>query len=190
VRFRRWLSTVYWRFSRWTPEVAPIPDRGVVIGVPHTSNWDFVLMLFVGWYGGIDFRFLAKSSLFRGPFDTMFRALGGIPVYRGEERGLVREIVSMVERGEKFHLVITPEATRGRVEYWKSGFYRIAQEADLPVVLGFIDRRRMACGIGGSMTLTGDVRADMDRIRAHYDGFVGVRPGYESVPRLRDEPTD
>lgn len=189
MRIRRWLARVYWRLSRWTCEIEPLPERGVLLGVPHTSNWDFVLMVFVGWKAGITFRFLAKSSLFVGPFGTFFRALGGIPVYRGEERGLVREVTAMASRGERFMLVITPEATRSKVEFWKSGFYRIAQAADLPVVLGFIDRRRMACGLGPTMRLTGDVRADMDAIRAHYDGFVGVRPGYESVPRLRDEPT-
>lgn len=159
----------------------------MLIGGPHTSNWDFVLMVMVSWHIEVPFRFLAKSSLFAGPLGTLMRALGGIPVDRAADHGLVRRLVAMADRGERFVLVITPEATRGRVEFWKSGFYRIAREADLPVILGFIDRRRMTCGIGPHLALSGDVAADMDRIRAFYAGMTGVRPGLESEPRLRDE---
>ncbi len=187
VRIRRWLARIYWRFSRWTPEAEPLPPRGVLLGAPHTSNWDFVLMVMVSWHVGVNFRFLAKKSVFWEPLGSLMRALGGIPVDRGADSGLVRRLVEMADRGEHFMLVITPEATRGKVEYWKSGFYRLAKDADLPVILGFLDRRRMACGIGPRVDLTGDVSADMDRIRAFYDGFVGVRPGFESEPRLRDE---
>lgn len=161
----------------------------MLIGAPHTSNWDFVLMVMVSWHLGVNFRFLAKRSVFWEPLGSLMRALGGIPVDRGAESGLVQQLVGMANRGEQFLLVITPEATRSKVEYWKSGFYRIARDADLPVVFGFIDRRRMRCGVGPHIALTGDVRADMDRVRAYYAGFVGVRPGLESEPRLRDEPT-
>lgn len=178
---------MYWRFSRWTPEAQPLPARGVLIGAPHTSNWDFVLMVMVSWHIGVQFRFLAKRSVFWPPLGSLMRWLGGIPVDRGVDSGLVRQLVEMAERGEHFILVITPEATRSKVEYWKSGFYRIALGAGLPVVLGFIDRRRMACGVGPHIDLTGDVRADMDRIREFYAGFEGVRPGLGSEPRLRDE---
>ena len=116
------------------------------------------------------------------------RAIGGIPVDRGAEQGLVREVVAMAERGEQFLLVVTPEGTRGKVEFWKSGFYRIARDADLPVVMGFVDNRRKQCGLGPHFDLTGNVRADMDRIRANYAGMLGVRPGSSSEPRLREEP--
>ena len=164
-----------------------MPPRGVLLGAPHTSNWDFVLMVMVSWHLGVSFRFLAKRSVFWQPLGSLMRALGGIPVNRGADSGLTRQLVEMAARGEKFLLVITPEATRSKVEFWKSGFYRIARDADLPVILGFIDRRRMACGVGPHLELSGAVAADMDRIRAFYDGFVGVRPGLESEPRLRDE---
>ncbi len=166
-----------------------MPARGVLLGVPHTSNWDFVLMVMVSWHLGVKFRFLAKRSVFWPPLGSLMRALGGIPVDRGADSGLVRELVAMAEAGERFLVVITPEATRSKVEYWKSGFYRIARDAELPVIMGFIDRRRMACGVGPHFMLSGDVKADMDRIRSNYEGFVGVRPGLESVPRLKDETT-
>ncbi len=167
----------------------PLPPRGVLLGAPHTSNWDFVLMVMVSWHVGVNFRFLAKKSVFWEPLGTLMRALGGIPVNRGSDSGLVRQLVEMADRGEHFMLVITPEGTRSKVEHWKSGFYRLAMAAELPVILGFVDRSRMACGIGPHLDLTGDVRADMDRIRAFYDSFVGLRPGLESVPRLRNETT-
>lgn len=187
MRLRRGVSRVYWRLSRWSIVTESIPERGVLPGVPHTSNWDFLLMLMISWRIGKPFRFLAKRSLFRQPMGTVMRALGGIPVDRGADQGLVREILGMAERGEQFLLVVTPEATRGSVEFWKSGFYRIAEGAHLPVVMGFVDRRRMECGLGARFDVTGDVRADMDRIRANYSGMIGVRRGNESVPRLREE---
>jgi len=187
VRIRRRLSDLYWRFSRWTPEAEPLPARSVLIGAPHTSNWDFVLMVMVSWHVGVPFRFLAKRSVFWEPLGSLMRALGGIPVDRGQESGLTRRLVAMAEAGEHFVVVITPEATRGKVEHWKSGFYRIARDAGLPVSLGFLDRDRMTCGIGPTIELTGDVAADMDRIRDFYRGKRGVRPGLESEPRLRDE---
>jgi len=189
VRLRRRLSALYWRFSRWTPKIDPLPVRGVLLGAPHTSNWDFVLMVMVSWHAGVNFRFLAKKSVFWPPLGQLMRALGGIPVDRSADHGLVRELVDMAERGEQFLLVITPEATRSKVEYWKTGFYRIAREAGLPVAFGFIDRRRMECGVGPHIDLTGRVGEDMDKVRAYYDGFVGVRPGLETEPRLPNEST-
>src|SRR5690606_1868431 len=145
--------------------------RGVLLGVPHTSNWAFVLMVMVSWHIGVKFRFLAKKSVSSPPLGALMRVLGGIPVDRGADSGLVRELVGTADGGEELLLVSTPEATRSKVEYWKPGFYRIARDADLPVVFGFIDRRRMACGVGPHLSLTGEVRADMDRIREHYAGF-------------------
>lgn len=189
MRIRRWLANLYWRFSRWQPHAEPIPDRGVLLGAPHTSNWDFWLMVMISWRYAIPFRFLAKKSVFWEPLGTIMRALGGIAVDRRLETGLVGSLVEMARRGEQFVVVITPEATRGKVEFWKSGFYRIARDADLPVILGFVDRARMTCGVGPTLELSGDVAADMDRIRAYYSGMVGMRPGLESEPRLRDETT-
>lgn len=144
-------------------------------------------MLMVSWHVQVRFRFLAKDSLFVGPLGALMRALGGIAVDRSSHTGLVREVVRLADSDERFLLVITPEGTREKVDYWKSGFYRIARDAELPVVLGFIDRRNMTCGIGPYIDLTGAVEPDMDRIRAFYRGMVGVRPGLETQPRLRNE---
>lgn len=187
MSFTRGLAGLYWRMSRWTPSLEPAPDRGVILGVPHTSNWDFVLMLATGWRMGLSFKWLGKASLFKKPFGPAMRALGGIAVDRSGAHGLVAELVRRADEGEKFLLVITPEGTRGRREYWKSGFYRIATGANLPLVLGFVDRRIMTAGIGPTIDLTGNVTDDMDRIRAFYAGKVGVRDKPVAPPRLREE---
>jgi len=183
----RTIANLYWRISKWNPATTPAPDQGVVLGAPHTSNWDFILMLVTGWRMGLKFKWLGKNSMFRPPFAPLMRALGGIPVDRRNPQGLVDELVRRVESGEKFLLVITPEGTRSEREYWKSGFYRIARGADLPVVLGFIDRRNRTAGIGPTIHLTGDVGADMDVIREFYAGKVGVRDKNLVPPRLREE---
>src|SRR5690625_1705748 len=189
MRIRRALASVYWAVSRWRYRLEDLPeeDAGILIGAPHTSNWDFLLMLGLSWQSGIRVKFLGKHQLFTGPLGPLMRALGGIPVDRRDPSRVVAEIVSRLEAGERFFLVVTPEGTRSRGAHWRSGFYRIAREADLAVTLGYVDRTAMTTGLGPTFRLTGDVRADMDRIRAFYQGKTGVRPGLGTQPRLREE---
>ena len=186
---RRTLARAYWAVSRWEYRAEPLPKdgAGILIGAPHTSNWDFVFMLAISWRAGFSTKFLGKNSLFKKPFGPLMRALGGIPVDRANPAGLVEEIIGRVRAGERFYLVVTPEGTRGRSPYWKSGFYRIARETGLPLTLGFVDRSTMTTGLGPSITLTGNVSADMDRIRAFYAGKTGVVPEHGTEPRLREE---
>lgn len=183
------VANLYWRISKWNPATTPAPDQGVVLGAPHTSNWDFILMLATGWKMGVRFRWLGKKQMFARPIGGLMRALGGIPVDRSNPHGLVEELVRRTEEGEKYLLVITPEGTRGESEYWKSGFYRIARQAGLPIVMGFIDRDNMRAGLGPTIELTGDVTSDMDRIREFYSGKRGVRDKKLYPPRLREEET-
>ncbi|KAA9111648.1 acyl-phosphate glycerol 3-phosphate acyltransferase [Microbacterium rhizomatis] len=187
---RRFVSRLYWACSRWTlaPQLAPTRPT-VFLGAPHTSNWDFVFMLAVAWRRGVRMRWLGKASLFRGWRGPLMRAIGGIPVDRADASRVVGDVVERIRRGEVFGLVITPEGTRGGAEYWKSGFYRIARETGLGVTLCFVDRTTMTTGLGPTIDLTGDVRADMDRIRAFYADKAGFRPELRIEPRLRDERT-
>lgn len=184
----RLIARLYWAFSRWTLVTEPAPTQPtVVLGAPHTSNWDFVLMLAIAWRLEMRFRWLGKESLFRGWRGPIMRAIGGIPVDRSNPAGLVDAIVSRIRDGDVFGLVVTPEGTRGGATHWKSGFYRIAREAGLPVTLGYVDRTTMTTGLGPTLPLTGDVGADMDAIRAFYADKSGMRPALRVEPRLREE---
>jgi 1-acyl-sn-glycerol-3-phosphate acyltransferase len=167
-------------------ERVPRDRQGILIGAPHTSNWDFVLMLAIGGEGELPFRWLGKHTLFKGPFGPLMRALGGIPVDRRDPAGLVDQLIARIAEGESFYLVVTPEGTRNG-DGWKSGFYRIARAADLPVTLGFVDRTTMTTGLGPTIRLTGDVPADMDVIRAFYADKAGLVPSRRTEPRLREE---
>jgi len=185
---RRLIARAFWALSRWKLVGETAPHRPTVfVGAPHTSNWDFVLMLAIAWRLGIQVRWLGKKSLFRGWRGPVMRRLGGIPVDRADPSTVVDDIVSRVHAGDVFGLVITPDGTRTGTGYWKSGFYRIARDAGMPVTLGFVDRTTMTTGIGPTLDLSGDVSADMDRIRGFYADKAGFRPEHRREPRLREE---
>ena len=188
MNLRRTLARAYWRLSRWTlrTERVPVDGAGLLIGAPHTSNWDFILMLAISGEAGLKIRWLGKHQLFKGPAGPVMRALGGIPVDRRDPAGLVDELVARIQGGDRFYLVVTPEGTRSGAG-WKSGFYRIARATDLPVTLGYVDRTTMTTGLGPTFRLTGDVAADMDRVRAFYADKSGFAPSRRTEPRLREE---
>lgn len=185
---RRLIARLFWAFSRWKLVSAPAPNRPtVLVGAPHTSNWDFVLMLAIAWRLGVDIRWLGKESLFRGWRGPIMRGLGGIAVDRADAGRVVDEVVERVRSGEVFGLVVTPDGTRGGNTRWKSGFYRIARDTGMPVTLGYVDRTTMTTGLGPTLELTGDIPADMDRIRAFYADKAGFHPERRVEPRLAAE---
>lgn len=185
---RRQLARAFWSLGPWKLVTQSVPTRPtVLIGAPHTSNWDFMLMLAITWDLDIEVRWLGKKSLFHGWRGPVMRALGGIAVDREDPSGVVGKVVDSAHSGEVFGLVVTPDGTRGDHTHWKSGFYRIARETGMPVTLGFVDRTTMTSGLGPTLELTGDVAADMDLIRSFYADKSGYRPERRVEPRLRDE---
>ncbi len=185
---KKFIGSTFLRFSRWTVKPTPIPDKAILIGAPHTSNWDGILVVMAFWSLGQPYRFLAKDSLTKMPIlGPAFKAVGAIGVDRSQANGLVEALVTEAKNSDRFTLAVTPKGTRSKRDYWKSGFYRIALETGLPIKMGYIDRNTMTFGWEGEFYVTGDVKADMDKIRAYYDGKVGVRPELTSVPRLRAE---
>jgi 1-acyl-sn-glycerol-3-phosphate acyltransferase len=186
MRIRRALARSVLRATRWRM-VGEVPRTGILVGAPHTSNWDFVMMLLVMWSGGVQPRVLVKKEAFRGPLGWVLRSAGGVPTDRSNPGALVRELMRQARSGEPFLLIIAAEGTRKRGELWKSGFYRLARASRLPVVLGFIDRSTRTTGFGPTLELTGDIPADMDRIRAFYADKSGLRPENRTEPRLREE---
>jgi 1-acyl-sn-glycerol-3-phosphate acyltransferase len=182
------IARTFWAFSRYRLRSEPLPIEGsaVLLGAPHTSNWDFVYMLAICWRHGFAPTWLGKNTMFKAPFGGIMRALGGIPVDRAHPGRLVEEVVSHM-RGGKHFLVVTPEGTRARRKLWKSGFYRIATDAALPVVLAYVDSATHTAGLGPTIALSGDVKADMDLVRAFYADKRGIRPDYFTPPMLREE---
>ncbi|WP_026460405.1 1-acyl-sn-glycerol-3-phosphate acyltransferase [Schaalia suimastitidis] len=192
MRIRKAIACTFLRLSRWSFSHEPLPDQVIVIGAPHTSNWDGVFMAVAFWSLGRPFCFLVKDSLVKAPvLGPFIRWVGGIGVDRSRGNGIVEAVARMADqaraRGETFTIAITPKGTRSPRPYWKSGFYRIAREADIPIQLGFVDRNSMSFGWGPTVHLTGDTKADMDVIRRFYAPMAGVRADKTSVPRLRME---
>ncbi len=169
--------------------VSPRPSvpKYVLIAAPHTTNWDLVYMQAVGYASGMDVSWMGKHTLFKPPFGPIMRALGGVPVVRHERRNMVDQMADEFAKRESFVLAIPPEGTRKRAEYWRSGFYHIARTANVPVVPGYLDDPNKAAGFGPPMYPTGNIRADMDILRAFYAPFVGKYPDKFGPIRLKEE---
>lgn len=175
---------------RWTP-VGTAPSRGaVIVCAPHTSNVDYLLMIFTAWTQDMNLSFLAKTQLFKPPLGWLIRATGGIPVDRTAPNGLVGQMADAFAADPGMMLAIPAEGTRGLTEYWKSGFYRIAEKADVPICLAFIDKSKREVGFGLVFEPSGDIPADMDKVRAFYDGKVGLKHHNFGPIRLREEEPD
>jgi 1-acyl-sn-glycerol-3-phosphate acyltransferase len=174
------------RWSGWRLVGTP-PDvkRCVIIFAPHTSNWDFPLLLGVRFAFGKPVAYLAKDSLFRFPFAGLLRATGAIPVERTERHALVRTLTEAFRQRRELWLAMSPEGTRARTDHWKSGFYHVAREAGVPLLLAFIDASKKECGLGELMMVSGDVEVDLARLRAYYSEKIGVRPERASDIRFQ-----
>lgn len=166
---------------------APPVDKFVLIAAPHTSNWDFVYALACTNALGLEVHWMGKDDLFRGPQARLFRALGGIAVDRSKKNDLVRAMAGKFDGPGPFVLLVPAEGTRSRGTHWKSGFYHIARTAKVPVAPGFLDYPSKRVGIGPLQHLTGDVRADMAKIRAFYADKRGKHPALFTPPVLREE---
>lgn len=165
--------------------VWPSVPKAVVIFYPHTSNWDFVVGILARYAIAIPVRFVGKDTLFRRPFGGLFRRLGGIPVDRRKSTGFVGGLIEAFGKADSLYLAIAPEGTRGKTDHWKSGFYRVALAAHVPLGLAFIDYSRHEVGIGNWLSLSGNEAEDLARIRACYAGKRGKKPEKEGDIRFR-----
>ena len=164
------------RLSGWRVEGQfPADSRYVLIGAPHTSNWDFPLALGVCFACNVKIYWMGKSSLFRGLAGPVMRWLGGIPVNRDKPGGLVGQMITAFGRQPELVLAIPPEGTRSRVSEWKTGFYYIAQRAGVPVLPVYVYGARKVVGIAPLFYPTGDLEGDLPKIRAIYAGKQGIR---------------
>ena len=183
---RRTLARTLLRLSRWRT-AGEVPSRGILVGAPHTSNWDWVLTMLLAWDSSVQIRLLVKQEFFSGPLAPIMRATGAVALDRADPTSTINQLLADAEVDEAFLLGIAAEGTRSKTDYWKSGFYRISQKTGIPVTLAYLDRPSRTVGWGPTFSLTGDVGADMDRIRAFYADISGIRPELTTVPRLREE---
>jgi len=189
MRIRRRLARTVLRLTRWRL-VGSVPRSGILVGAPHTSNWDFVAMLLIAWSSDVQPQVLVKKEFFTGPVGPLLRRLGGIPLDRAAPGETIRALLAEAESHESFLLCIAAEGTRSKGEYWKAGFYRISDQTGLPITLGFVDGPSRTMGMGPTFTPSGDVKADMDLVREFYADKQGINPEGRTEPRLREEQQD
>lgn len=165
------LSATGWKLAGSLP---PDQPKCVLIGAPHTSNWDLPYTLMVAFALRLNIHWMGKRQLFCWPFGMVMRWLGGIAVDRSRSSNLVAASAQAIRDAEgPLHLVVPPEGTRNNSRQWRTGFYFIAQQAGVPIVLAYMDYPRKLSGLGPVFIPTGDVDADMAEIRAFYADFQG-----------------
>jgi 1-acyl-sn-glycerol-3-phosphate acyltransferase len=170
----------------WKAVYEPLPGpKGLVIVYPHTSNWDFIVGVLYKFAVGLPANWVGKDTLFRWPLGPLFKRIGGIPVNRSKSSGFVRSLLEEFKRRDAMWVALAPEGTRSHSDHWKSGFYRIALAAGLPVGLAYIDYGTRTLGIDTYVTLSGDQDADMQRLREFYADKRGRMPRNAGDIRLR-----
>jgi 1-acyl-sn-glycerol-3-phosphate acyltransferase len=179
------------RVFGWTVKFNGLPGkRGVIIAYPHTSNWDFVVGILAKWSMGVPLNFWAKEGLFRGisryTLGPLMRAWGAIEIDRHASHGVIEDTVRQIKESDYFWLALAPEGTRKYQDHLKSGFYRVAMGAGVPVGLAYFDFAHKTVGLTEFITLTGDEPADLARIAAYYQEFTGARPEQAGPFRFRE----
>jgi 1-acyl-sn-glycerol-3-phosphate acyltransferase len=166
------LGLAGWRTEGRLPSI----PKFVLVGAPHTSNWDLPFTLLFAFALKARIHWMGKEAIFRRPFQTLFKWLGGIPVIRSRSENQVEQSIRQFNRSDQLILTIAPAGTRKRVLRWKTGFYHIACGAGVPIALGFLDYHRKVGGIGPLIHPTGNMNTDMEAILAFYDGVTGKHP--------------
>ena len=169
----RQASRTILKLSGWqvVGEVPPDLKHCVVIGAPHTTNWDLPTSLLIAFALDAEMQWVGKASIFRFPFGAVMRFMSGIPVDRSQSSNMVAATVAKFHSEPVLRLLMAPEGTRSNVTEWKSGFYYIAHGAKVPIVMAFVDYKKRRGGIGGIFYTTGDYEADLAAIKAAYQTF-------------------
>jgi 1-acyl-sn-glycerol-3-phosphate acyltransferase len=172
----RLFSLVFLKLAGWKV-LGALPaqaSKSVLIAAPHTSNWDLPYTLMVSFVLRLNIHWMGKASIFRFPFGTLMRWLGGVAVDRSKANNLVAASAQAIrEASGALQLIVPPEGTRSKTRYWKTGFYHIAVSAQVPIVMAYMDYERKVSGLGPMFIPTGDLEADMVRIKAFYAPFKG-----------------
>ncbi|MCP3954139.1 MAG: glycerol acyltransferase [Desulfobacterales bacterium] len=173
----RWFSIVFLWINGWRTQGAlPAVPKMVMIAAPHTSNWDLPYMLFTAFALRAKLYWMGKDAIFRWPFKSLFKWLGGIPIDRLKSNNVVDQSIAHFAKNDTLILTVPPAGTRKRVLNWKTGFYHIANGAGVPIAMGFLDYKKKIGGIGPVLQPTGDIEADMAAIRSFYQDISGKYP--------------
>lgn len=177
-RFTRWLGRTVLRLGGWRV-VGPIPDlpKAVLIVAPHSSNWDGFWGMAVKIALGLDVRVLGKTQLFWWPLGPLLRKLGAIPVDRSSPQGTIEQAIDIIRDFDRIWFTLTPEGTRKRVDKWKTGFWKIARNADVPIVMAYFNYPDKTVGITRVFHTTDNLQQDMAYIREWYRPWQGKNRG-------------
>ena len=177
-RLSRWIGRAVLRLGGWRV-VGEFPDlpRVVLIGAPHSSNWDGIWGFAAKLALGLDIRILGKQQLFWGPLGPLMRALGIIAINRGAASGVVGQMAQQFRGADRFWLGIAPEGTRKPVARWKTGFWKIAHAAQVPVLPVYFHYPDRVIGIGPPFATSHDMEADLVRLREWYRPWQGKHHG-------------
>lgn len=176
------LRMMGWRIGKWALPYET--DKAIVLGEHHTSNMDAVLMVFVVGAMGRKLNWLAKKELDKPIIGAILRATGAIFVDRHAPNGMVGQAADMIRANERMFLAMAPSATRSKTDRWRTGFYYMAMQADVPVVLGYLDYASKDGGLGEVVTLSGDMAADEPTFQRFYANINARYPEKASAVRL------
>jgi len=183
-----WLARCFMSLIGWNVTgQLPADKKFVLIGAPHTSNWDFVLGLSTTYIFRLKPRWLGKDSLFRGIAGIFMRALGGIAIDRFHPSGVVGQMAESLIKAEQLVIMLAPSGTRKKMPNWRSGFYHMALQSNVPIVCGYLDFIKKEANFGLSFIPSGDVKKDMDRIREYYKDVHAKYPEMTTPVRLAEE---
>mgnify|MGYP000644210939 CR=1 FL=1 len=193
--FLNWLGKLLFRLAGWKTE-GSLPDcsKAVVIAAPHTSYLDGPIMVISGCIFDLKFSWMVKQAAMFFPLGILVRFFGGIAIDRSRSNNIVAQSVAEFRTAEALFLAVAPEGTRTRGLYWKTGFYRIAQGANVPVVLGYVDYARKVAGLGPVIELSGDMEADFKQFAEFYAKVTPRHPEHRGAvavpPEKLDQPQD
>ena len=176
------------RWSGWRNlGKSPGVDRCVMVAFPHTSNWDLVCLLVYGLLEDVPIRFAIKDSMMSGPLGWLLRKMGGLPIDRSQRGHQVELLAQAILQEERCVLCFTPEGTRGRAEFWKTGFYHTALKARVPLFLAYVNGPERHFGTGPVLWPSGDIEADLAIIREFFQPIQGIYPEGTSPIRLKEK---
>ena len=176
---------VFYKIMGWSLIGAfPKVDKCIVIIAPHTSNLDFFMGLLIRRVLNEEFNFVGKSSLFRWPYGWYFRWMGGMPVDRTKNNNFVLACADLIKKVDQIHLTVAPEGSRKKVKKWKTGFYYIAKEAEVPIVLVAFDYGKKQITISDANYTSDDINSDFEMYKVFYKNISGLRKSDFTAPSL------